>query len=63
LPARAKTRKAHKTAVEELRAQLVQAQVDHRGSDFPVIIMIAGFDAAGKGEVIQRIFIWIRRLR
>jgi AMP-polyphosphate phosphotransferase len=64
LPARPKTRKPHKTAVEELRAQLVQAQVEHRGSDFPVIIMIAGFDAAGKGEVIHVLNEWFdpRRL-
>jgi hypothetical protein len=59
LPARSKARKPHKTAVEELRAQIVHAQVEHRGSDFPLIIMIAGFDAAGKGEVIQVLNEWL----
>jgi polyphosphate:AMP phosphotransferase len=59
LPTRPNTRKPHKIAVEELRAQLVQAQVEHRESDFPVIIMVAGFDAAGKGEVIQVLNEWL----
>lgn len=64
MPARPKARKPHKTAVDDLRANLVQAQVEHRGSDFPLIVMVAGFDAAGKGEVIQVLNEWLdpRRL-
>lgn len=65
LPAsKTKSRKPHKAAVADLRAALVQAQVEHRESDFPLIIVIAGFDAAGKGEVIQVLNEWLdpRRL-
>lgn len=42
----------------------MQAQVEHRTSDFPLLIAIAGFDAAGKGEVIQVLSEWLdpRRL-
>jgi len=47
------------SAVDALRAELVQAQVAHRESDFPLIIAIAGFDAAGKGEVIQVLNEWL----
>ena len=43
----------------ELRQQLVQAQVALGQSDYPVIIVIAGLDGAGKGSLVHRINEWM----
>ncbi len=45
--------------VPELRAMLLQAQVDLRGADFPVVVVLAGVEGAGRGELLNRLAQWI----
>jgi polyphosphate:AMP phosphotransferase len=50
----------YETAEEELRAQLLAAQLElrERGKQ-TVLVVIAGVDAAGKGETVQLINTWL----
>ncbi|MDD3518904.1 MAG: polyphosphate:AMP phosphotransferase [Chromatiales bacterium] len=49
----------YKTQIAELRAQLLAVQQQLRDSNVPVIVIIAGVDAAGKGEVVNRLNEWL----
>jgi polyphosphate:AMP phosphotransferase len=42
-----------------LRARLVQAEVELKRANFPVVIMISGVDGAGKGDVVHRLSEWL----
>src|SRR5689334_17745505 len=49
----------YKQEVPELREALLNAQLDLREADFPVIIIIAGVDGAGKGETVNILNEWM----
>ena len=44
---------------EELRTELLLVQRELRQTDIPVIILIAGVEGAGKGEVVNRLHEWL----
>ncbi len=44
---------------DELRTQLLEAQRELRESNIPVIVIVAGVEAAGKGEVVNRLNEWL----
>lgn len=44
---------------EELRTQLLAVQRELRLTDVPVIVIISGVEAAGKGEVVNRLDGWL----
>ena len=48
-----------KELLPKLRAELLQAHLQLQGRNFPVIVIIAGEDAAGKGETAQRLNEWL----
>ena len=43
----------------ELRTALVEAQLALRESNIPVIVVVAGVDGAGRGEVVNRLHEWL----
>ncbi len=43
----------------ELRTQLLAVQRELRHTDIPLIVLIAGVDGAGKGEVVNRLNEWL----
>jgi len=53
------SRKAYDDALPEVRAELLKAQFALAESDLPVIVLIAGVDGAGKGEVVNRLHEWL----
>jgi polyphosphate:AMP phosphotransferase len=48
----------YQAQIDELRTQLVEAQLALRGSEVPVIVIVAGVDGAGRGEVVNRLHEW-----
>jgi polyphosphate:AMP phosphotransferase len=48
-----------KAQLTELRTRLLHAQREIRQQDIPVIIVIAGVEGAGKGEVVNRLNEWL----
>ena len=48
-----------RTTVPQLRQDLIQAQYDLRECDFPMVIIIAGDDRAGVGDLVNRINEWM----
>jgi len=44
---------------QKLRDRLLQAQLDLAGRDYPVIIVVAGQDGAGKGSLVQQLNEWM----
>jgi polyphosphate:AMP phosphotransferase len=44
---------------DELRTQLLEAQRELRESNVPVIVIVSGVEAAGKGEVVNRLNEWL----
>ena len=42
-----------------LRQQLLSAQFELKERDYPVIIVIAGLDGAGKGSLVHRLNEWM----
>ena len=50
---------AYKQAVAELRTRLLAAQQALRASATPVVIIVAGMEGAGKGEVVNRLNQWL----
>jgi len=53
------SKKDYEARVPELRQQLIQLQVQLKQAPFPVLLMIAGVEATGKGEVINTINGWL----
>jgi polyphosphate:AMP phosphotransferase len=49
----------YEAAIPELRVGLINAQYDLRGSDFPVIIWIAGDDRLAANELVNRLNEWM----
>ncbi len=49
----------YKEQQEELRTQLLAVQRDLRASNVPVIVLMSGIEAAGKGEVVNRLNEWL----
>jgi polyphosphate:AMP phosphotransferase len=49
----------YRQEVPELREALLNAQLDLAAADFPVIIIIAGVDGAGKGETVNILNEWM----
>jgi polyphosphate:AMP phosphotransferase len=49
----------YRKEVPELREELLNAQIDLAAADFPVIIIIAGVDGAGKGETVNILNEWM----
>ncbi len=45
--------------VPELRTELLAAQRDLKTSDTPVVVIVSGVEAAGKGEVVNRLNEWL----
>ena len=43
----------------ELRTQLLEAQRELRENEVPVVVIVAGVEAAGKGEVVNRLNEWL----
>lgn len=52
-------REDFKEQQEELRTELLAAQNELKQSNVPVIVLIAGVEAAGKGEVVNRLNEWL----
>lgn len=51
---------AYKKAVDELRAALLDAQVElYKNRKIPVLVLISGQDGAGKGETINTLYEWM----
>ena len=48
-----------KAQVPELRTKLLAVQRDLKTSDTPVIVIVSGVEAAGKGEVVNRLNEWL----
>ncbi len=48
-----------KTQVPELRTELLSVQRELRNSNTPVIVIVSGVEAAGKGEVVNRLNEWL----
>jgi AMP-polyphosphate phosphotransferase len=44
---------------QQLRDRLLQAQLDLAERDYPVIIVVAGQDGAGKGSLVQQLNEWM----
>lgn len=42
-----------------LRQQLLEAQFELQGGDYPVLIVVAGLDGAGKGSLVHRMNEWM----
>jgi polyphosphate:AMP phosphotransferase len=52
-------RKAYEAMVPRLREQLVGMQLELKAAPFPVLLVIAGVDGAGKGEVVSTLNAWL----
>ena len=53
------SRKDYKAQVPNLRSELLAAQQDLRAARFPVIVLFAGVDTAGKGETVNLLNEWM----
>ncbi len=53
------TKKAYDARVPDLRAALVQMQVELKNAPFPVLLMIMGESASGKGDVVNILNAWL----
>jgi len=49
----------YETQVEALRPELLDAQFALRETNIPVIVIVAGVDGAGKGQVVNRLNEWL----
>jgi polyphosphate:AMP phosphotransferase len=53
------SKEAYKAEEEELRTELLEAQIALRERDIPVYVIIAGMEGAGKGEVVNALDEWL----
>ena len=53
------SRKAYEARLPDVRAALVRMQVELKTAKFPVILLIGGVEASGKGEVINILNGWL----
>jgi len=53
------SRKAYDACVPKLREDLVQLQVQLKQSPFKILLIIAGYEGAGRGEVINTLSGWL----
>ncbi|HOP15492.1 MAG TPA: polyphosphate:AMP phosphotransferase [Gammaproteobacteria bacterium] len=53
------SKEAYKAEVEDLRTQLLEAQIALRERNIPVYLLIAGMEGAGKGEVVNTLDEWL----
>ena len=53
------SKKAYEARLPEVRAALVRMQVELKSSSFPVILVIAGVEASGKGDVVNIMNGWL----
>jgi AMP-polyphosphate phosphotransferase len=51
--------KEYASAVTALRTDLLKAQFELRGADFPVLVIISGSDGAGKGDTLNLLHEWL----
>lgn len=56
---RSVSKKDFKEQQDELRTQLLAVQRDLRDTNIPVIVLVSGVEAAGKGEVVNRLNEWL----
>ena len=56
---RSVSKQDYKEQQEELRTQLLEVQRELRHTNIPVIVLVTGMEAAGKGEVINRLNEWL----
>jgi len=52
-------KEAYKAEVEDLRTELLEAQIALRERNIPVYLIIAGMEGAGKGEVVNALDAWL----
>ncbi|MFO1371847.1 MAG: hypothetical protein U1F42_05445 [Candidatus Competibacteraceae bacterium] len=45
--------------VPQLRQELLMIQMELRKADFPVVVVFAGVDGAGKGETVNKLHEWM----
>jgi len=50
--------KEYAATVRQLRTDLLKAQFELRGADFPVLVIISGSDGAGKGDTLNCLHEW-----
>ncbi len=53
------TKKAYDARVADVRADLVHMQVQLKNAPFPVLVVVAGVGAAGKGDVVNVLNAWL----
>ncbi len=53
------SKKAYEARIHDVRAELIRMQVELKGSKFPVILVVGGVEASGKGEVINILNGWL----
>jgi polyphosphate:AMP phosphotransferase len=53
------SRKAYEARLPDVRAALVRMQVELKSAKFPVILVIGGVEASGKGEVVNILNGWL----
>src|SRR5512147_1960669 len=49
----------YKRQLPDLRAGLLQAQLEIRQAGLPVVLVFSGADGAGKSETVQRLYEWL----
>ena len=49
----------YREQVPRLREELLTAQMELRKADFPVVVVFAGVDGAGKGETVNQLHEWL----
>jgi len=53
------SKREYEAALPALRVKLLHAQEELRKRDFPVLIVISGVDASGKGEIVNLLHEWM----
>ena len=53
------SKKVYEAQLPELREQLVQLQVQLKGAPFKLVLIVAGVDGAGRGDVLNALGEWL----